>query len=114
MSIVNPDEPIDYAGLTTPSSYTCGECGRAGVKLWRDYEITLHHQSLLCADCTAKAQRKDISSMGQDGIWTSDQVSTDQIGWRVPAVPTAANDGFWGYTSVPDDACAWWKRLPLR
>ena len=38
----------------------------------------------------------------------SDQVAD----WMVPAVPT--EDGtFWGYTSVPEDRCAWWRALPL-
>ncbi len=37
---------------------------------------------------------------------------TDQIGWRMPAVPTAENDTYWGYTSVPQAGCDWWHRLP--
>lgn len=37
---------------------------------------------------------------------------TDQIGWRVPAVPTEENDSYWGYTSVPQEGCDWWNRLP--
>lgn len=37
---------------------------------------------------------------------------TDQIGWRIPAVPTEANDTYWGYTSVPEPGVQWWKRLP--
>lgn len=36
---------------------------------------------------------------------------TDQIGWRVPAVPT--EDGtYWGYTSVPTPGVDWWRKLP--
>lgn len=37
---------------------------------------------------------------------------TNQIGWRVPAVPTPENDTYWSYTSVPQAGCDWWHRLP--
>ncbi len=37
---------------------------------------------------------------------------TDQIGWRVPAVPTEENDTYWGYTSVPTPGVDWWQNLP--
>jgi len=48
-----------------------------------------------------------------DAIETkSNRESTDQIGWRIPAVPTEDGDTFWGYTSVPQDGCNWWARLP--
>lgn len=39
---------------------------------------------------------------------------TDQIGWRVPAVPTEEGDTYWSYTSVPDAGVQWWRRLPTR
>lgn len=31
----------------------------------------------------------------------------------VPAVPNENGD-FWGYTSVPEERCKWWKELPTR
>ena len=31
----------------------------------------------------------------------------------IPAVPYG-NDGFWGYTAVPEDLCEWWRKLPTR
>jgi len=37
---------------------------------------------------------------------------TDQIGWRVPAVPTEDGKSYWGYTSVPQPGCDWWSNLP--
>ncbi len=37
---------------------------------------------------------------------------TDQIGWRVPAVPTEDGKSYWGYTSVPQPGCDWWGSLP--
>ena len=39
---------------------------------------------------------------------------TDQIGYYALAVPTVGNEAYWGYSSVPDDGCAWWTRLPHR
>jgi len=48
-----------------------------------------------------------------DAIETrTERERTDQIGWRVPAVPTEGNDSYWGYTSVPQAGCDWWDRLP--
>jgi hypothetical protein len=34
------------------------------------------------------------------------------IGWLVPAVPTVEGDTFWGYTSIPQEGCEWWYRIP--
>lgn len=31
----------------------------------------------------------------------------------IPAVPYE-NNNFWGYTSVPEDLCEWWRTLPTR
>lgn len=48
-----------------------------------------------------------------DAIETkAEKEKSDQIGWRVPAVPTEENDTFWGYTSVPQAGCEWWYKLP--
>lgn len=46
------------------------------------------------------------------GIYTV-QERTDQIGWRVPAVPTEGFMNFWGYTSVPSAGVKWWRNLPF-
>jgi hypothetical protein len=46
-------------------------------------------------------------------FWREGHGRTDQIGWLVPAVPAPPpGDGFWGYTSVPDEGCRWWRALP--
>ncbi len=42
----------------------------------------------------------------------SEKERTDQIGWRIPAVPTEDGHSFWGYTSVPQSGCNWWYKLP--
>lgn len=113
-SINDPTQPVDYSSTAAPESYKCGGCGRTGVKLWREYQTFLDHQSLRCADCAAADQGRDITSMDDRGRYNGEHGRTDQIGWLVPAVPTAANDTFWGYTSVPSEGCAWWERLPVR
>jgi len=52
-------------------------------------------------------------SLPVDAIETkTDRERTDQIGWRVPAVPTEDGESYWGYTSVPQLGCDWWSNLP--
>lgn len=121
--------PVDYESSTVPAGYHCGKCGALGIKLWREYNTFLNHQSLLCAGCACAEQNngeRSFTVASSDGgraivsaTYTPDKhgmsgPSGDQIGWRIPAVPTADGTTYWGYTSVPDDGVAWWKRLPLR
>ena len=113
-TVVNPTEPIDYSSAVTPSSYVCGGCGKSGVKLWRDFEAFLDHQTLSCVDCAGWTSNIDTSMIGDDGKRPSRFGYTDQIGWHIPAIPTTENDTFWGYSSVPQDGCDWWDRLPIR
>lgn len=113
-AVVDPDFPVDYGTAVTPPGYRCGTCDAAGVKLWREYNTFLDHQSLRCATCAAADQGKDVSGIGPDGTYPSEYGRTDQIGWYVPAVPTEANDTYWGYTSVPEAGVRWWKNLPTR
>jgi len=40
--------------------YVCKECGATGVKLWRPYNA-VEGIPLLCCDCAAKEEEKDIS-----------------------------------------------------
>ncbi|OGL74603.1 hypothetical protein A3C96_02125 [Candidatus Uhrbacteria bacterium RIFCSPHIGHO2_02_FULL_60_10] len=105
---------VDYSRLGTPAGYKCDRCGAVGCKLWREYQTFADHTLLLCCDCAAKDQEKDIGSMGHDGRYENDYGKSDQIGWYVPAVPTEDGDAFWGYTSVPEAGCKWWYSLPLR
>lgn len=97
--------------------YECSKCGASGCKLWREYNTFLSHQDLYCAPCAGKEEGKDISDIDADGmrrwdVFPDSTARTDQIGGLIPAVSTAENDTFWGYTSVPDDRVAWWKALP--
>lgn len=110
---------VDYASKTTPPGYVCADCGAAGCKLWREYQTFLEHQVLRCVACAGKNQERDVSSMDASGrrfapeyAFVRDQ-RTDQIGWLVPAVPTEDGATYWGYTSVSEAGCAWWRTLPL-
>lgn len=88
----------------------CAECGAKNVRLWREYGVAVNKIELLCCNCAEERTDKKckLSPAGTTAY-------SDQIGYMVPAVPT--NNGwnsFWGYTSVPSDAVAWWHSLPLR
>ena len=113
-SVVDPNYPIDYSKRETPPSYKCGKCGVSGCKLWRLYNTFLDYQKLLCAECAANDQKKDISDIDELGMYTSDlsDMRIDQIGYYIPAVPTEKNNNYWGYTSIPEAGCEWWYNLP--
>ncbi len=110
--IVDPTQKVDYSMSSVPSNYVCHLCGASGVKLWREYNTFLDHQSLFCVVCSGKTQKKDINSINDRGLVDQEFGLSDQIGWRIPAVPNVENDTYWGYTSVPEDGVLWWKRLP--
>jgi hypothetical protein len=99
--------PFKYADGVAPAGYGCGGCDAHGVKLWRDYQTFLDHQTLLCATCAEDEQEKPRGFALAVG-------NGDQIGWRVPAVPTEDGETFWGYSSVPADGVRWWKVLRSR
>ncbi|HYX22465.1 MAG TPA: hypothetical protein VFA98_16595 [Thermoanaerobaculia bacterium] len=106
---------FNYIDAAAPSGYKCQTCGAHGCKLWREYQTFADHTDLLCCDCAAKSQKKDVSTIDADGRrLTEEGGRTDQIGWFVPAVPTEEGDTYWGYTSVPETGCCWWRSLPTR
>lgn len=90
-----PDDHSEIWG-----GYTCCDCGAKGVRLWREYQTFLDAQALRCRACCEAKAGKPMHP------------GSDQIGWHVPAVPTADGSTFWGYTSVPLAAVDWWKALP--
>lgn len=98
-SYIGDPPPSDHS--TIWRGYTCGDCGAAGVRLWRDYQTVLDAQTLRCRTCAEKHEGRTLTD------------ECDQIGWSVPAVPTPDGDTFWGYTSVPLTGVRWWKSLPL-
>jgi hypothetical protein len=95
------------------TDYVCTVCGARGCKLWRQYNTFADRVRLMCCVCAGKDQGVDTGAIDDAGKVHSGIGGgrTDQIGWLVPAVPT--DDGtYWGYTSVPADAVAWWRSLP--
>ena len=110
--------PIDYASATAPKKYRCTTCGVHGCKLWREYQVFADHTELVCCDCAGKSQDKDVSAIDSEGCSPFDpkypNMRHSSIGWRVPAIPTEEGDTFWGFTSSPGPAVAWWQRLPTR
>lgn len=97
-------------GMGADASYRCAICNASGCKLWREYQT--FHVRLTCARCSLIEQRK-AGPLDPDGRREEDGDRTDTIGWLVPAVPAEEPRGaFWGYTSVPPDAVAWWRALP--
>lgn len=98
---------------TVPETYKCGRCGVTGCKIWREYQVFQSALVLECCDCAGKSQDKDVSRIDAQGMREDEFGKTDSIGWRVPAVPTL-DGGWWGYTSVSQEAVAWWTALPTR
>lgn len=97
-----PMTPFRYVDGAATAEYTCGDCGARGVRLWREYQTFLNHQTLRCVTCALANQKR-----------TADELRYgDQIGWLVPAVPSEDGEAMWGYTSVPADGVTWWYSLP--
>lgn len=112
--------PTKYAEGTTHESYRCSKCGAQGVKLWRQYQTLASQVELMCLDCAAKDQNKQVRlDKSQERVFVfmgepiNDWVLGDSIGWLIPAIPTEEGDTYWGYTSVPPDGCKWWYALPV-
>ena len=104
---------FSYTLKGVPQNYQCSKCGRAGIKLWRQYQTLASCVDLLCVDCSLKDQGVNYE-VDNEGYHNSDLGLCDQIEWLVPAIPTEDNRTFWGYTSVPEVGVIWWRRLPLR
>ena len=106
---------FNYAGADTPKAYRCKRCGVHGVKLWREANLIFaDHVVLLCAACLCRRAKCSVARVDAAGRIDSDFGRTDQIGGFLPAVPVPDGTTFWGYTSVPDDGCRWWRELPLQ
>jgi hypothetical protein len=93
--------------------YACGGCGASNCKLWREYQTFMENQSLRCAICASKEQKKNIQMIDNDGFRVNEHGRrTDVIGDRIPAIPTEECDTYWSYTSVPGPGVEWWRKLP--
>ena len=105
--------------MPAPKNYECKKCGARGVKLWRQWSTMPVHITLLCRTCAEHIQRDAIADRLRR--YGGDFGPSDQIGDMCPAVPTKMPVGrgwrlpngysFWGYTSVPPEAVAWWRSL---
>lgn len=106
---------FSYINPSVPENYSCSVCGQTNRKLWRQSYVFLNGVELLCAKCAGKDQNKDVDDMDEEGrvgaSWNP-RGTSDQIGSLMPAVPTEEVDTYWGYTSVPELGCIWWKSLP--
>ncbi len=102
-----------YLDGKVPASYKCSRCGAAGCKLWRP--SALENARLLCADCAAGEEKDDISGIDENGRFTDKNgITSNQIGWMVPSIPSEDSSFFWFYTLAPDSGRKWWLKLPTR
>ena len=107
--------PVDYASKKTPFGYRCGSCHGSRCKLWRDVRMLATDVELKCGRCVCWGVYGYEKFINDDGkIRDKEHGLTDQIGGWLPAVPTEDGNTFWGYTSVPKAAVAWWRRLPIQ
>lgn len=93
-------QPFQYSSTTTPEGYAC-PCGATGVRLFREYQTFLEHQSLTCAACIEKETGREVTRYDETA------------NWKVAAVPTEDGSTFWGFSSVPKGGVDWWHRLPV-
>lgn len=100
----------NYRGV----DYTCGRCGVGSLKLWREYNTFLEHQTFLCASCASPVGQPFlfVSDNEYDRGSFTDQIWNEKFGTLVPAVPTEEGDTFWGYTSTPFHCVMWWYDRP--
>lgn len=107
---------FNYISTSIPKDYKCSKCGATQCKLWRQYNTFADFIKLLCVTCAGKNQHTSVKSMNSDGKRMTKLCKsyhrTDQIGHLIPAIPTEDCDTYWGYTSVPEIGCEWWRRLP--
>jgi len=103
---------LDYTKNNVPKNYKCHICDVQNVKLWRDSRVCASDITLFCARCASLKTNVDISSINKEGVYFKEYLWTDQIEDLLPAVPTENERTFWHYTTVPQIAIEWWKRLP--
>lgn len=109
MADVSDLGPVDYSSIEVPKKYKCTQCGKHGVRLYREYQTFLENQELTCTDCGLERYKK--SHNGEDYDFEGKDI-TFEIGWIVAAIPTENGTTYWGYTAVPKEGVDWWKNLP--
>ena len=108
IEMTNYCKPFDYQEHGCPEDYRCTRCDKTWVKLWREYNTFMSHQSVMCHDCWKETKPKLYAQYNSEEYGHSDQL----CGSKVPAIPTEEGDTFWGYCAVPIDGVRWWHRLP--
>lgn len=98
--------------------YSCDNCGSSGLKLWRDYNAFLSHQTLTCVPCLMKSfdPSKDRSELDEYRVLDDSGNFTfsggTEINGKIPAVLTEDGTTFYGFTSGSDTAYRTWYSLP--
>lgn len=97
------------------SFYNCDSCGATGGKMWRQYQC--FSPWVFCWSCL-KEDRKGAEQLKDEDIrpdgttWSVfANEYTYEIAGLVPAIP--CDEGWWGYSSVPDADIRAWEALPL-
>lgn len=112
---------FSYETQDAPADYVCEFCKAKGVKLWRGYNDFF--PKLSCFDCSIKNSNRfviqDIDTNGCSIAAPSEAEVEGSclevcLGWYNPAVPSEDNQAYWGLTSTPKEAWAWWKGLASR
>jgi hypothetical protein len=68
-------EAFSYADFgNTPKGYVCHQCGARGVKLWREYNTFLDHQTLLCVKCAGAKNKRSKSRENPKLAYRYDQL----------------------------------------
>jgi hypothetical protein len=117
---------IVYGRALRLTDYFCGGCNkgrRKMIKLWRLYNTMVSNQQLRCVDCASRQAGLDPRAVREDGTSPDQQYGTGAITSLIGSTWTAAYpayvvdghiDNYWGRTSAPPEAVAWWRALPLR
>lgn len=99
--------------------YHCATCRATGIKLWRPIHGA-NSDDWLCARCATDIERPRLAEEGRHllAIWPFDADGVfafscgDQLGDRLPAVPTEDGTEVYGYGAVPEARVRWWHEMP--
>lgn len=98
---------------SAPKGYKCSVCGKTGEKLWRQTGVLASQVDLLCLTC-AEEDQKNSEDANDRGWRAFSSGRGDEIGDLVPAIPVPGESTYWGRSSTPSRALAWWWARPPR
>ena len=107
------------AGRRDLSTYVCGACRAAGVKLWRYSHSS--DKAMRCGPCARSAEKKTfaINDDGEHVVESGSGQRAGSVSWcignYVPAIlMDRVGGGYWTITSdVAEGDYSWWRALPL-